>query len=102
MLDLPPELLLRVLCELPVRDALRLAETCKALHRACEIDQFWEEKIRRDYGLTSLPKTDDGRPSLKNFYKLVLHQYGKLLGLWQLTSLREWGALFQVSYGHRV
>ena len=100
LLNLPPEVLIEVFLRLPIKDCLKLAKTCKAMAEIANIDIFWEKKMRLDFHI----KVDQNKSrdsctasKAKHFYRNILHKYGKLLGVWQLSTFGHYGGLYQVN-----
>ena len=94
--NLPPEVLLKIFYNLPVRDIRNAIQTCKALNDILNSDVFWEKKIQYDFKL-DLKKDEEVRLSFKDFYLKILHPYGQLIGIWQVSSYGDYGGIFQVS-----
>ena len=95
--DLPPEILIRIFCNLPVKDILSLACTCLKFKDISTDNFVWEEKIYQDYRLKTKKCPDaEGDLSPQNFYRFILHKYGKHLGLWKSATSGHYSALFQV------
>ena len=102
LLTLPPEVLIEIFLNLPVQDWLRLSKSCKILAGIADIDILWEKKIEQDFGINvgSKDVTNYLKCSSfpKQFYRHILHKYGRLLGTWQLSTFGHYGGIYQVTY----
>ena len=100
LIDLPPEVLMKIFLDVSIDDVLCLAQTCKAVHEICDIPSFWDKKIEKDFKIKV--KRDDteifaeGKIPAKEFYKHMLYEYGSMIGLWQAASISNYGSIFQV------
>jgi len=92
--SLPAEVLTRIFLELPIIDCVNLAKAGRFLNEVSKIDLLWEKKIFRDFEI-NIKKVNCSGPSPRTFYSQILYKYGKLLGLWQVTSYGHRGGLFQ-------
>lgn len=48
--SLPPEILMSIFHNLPVRDGCQLSACCKQLYEIFQVELIWEQKILKDYG----------------------------------------------------
>ena len=96
LINLPPEVLVRIFFQLPVKDCFNLAKTCRFTNQISKIELLWDNKILEDFGI-DVKQAGSSGPSSRAFYRHVLSKYGKLLGLWQATTYGYYGGLFQVS-----
>ena len=98
LLHLPPETLIRIFLQLPVDDCLNFAKTCKVINKTSDIELLWVKKIRQDFKISAnIYSGKYSSHSARNFYRHILYKYGKLLGLWQVTTYGPSGGLLQVS-----
>jgi F-box protein 31 len=96
---LPPELLAHILAFLPGTQIANSSRVCKRFYEASLVDQIWQTRCRKEYGLTI---TGSQRLSAKQVYTLLLHKYGKCLGLWR-PDIAHYGGLVQVIFeGDRI
>jgi hypothetical protein len=103
LVHLPPETLIQIFLQLPVDDCLNFAKTCKVINKASDIDLLWAKKIRQDFKISAnIYSGKYPSHSARNFYRHILYKYGKLLGLWQVTTFGPSGGLLQVSIGYYV
>ena len=99
--NLPPEILIPIFVHLPVKDGCQLSVTCKRLYEIFQIEFIWEKKILHDFRINvKTPKEQHSKAEKSvtafEFYKSILHKYGKLLGVWQRKSFGHYGSIFQV------
>ena len=100
LVHLPPETLIRIFLQLSVDDCLNFAKTCKVINKASDIELLWVKKIRQDFGISAnIYSGKYSSHSARNFYRHILYKYGKLLGLWQVTTYGPSGGLLQVGIG---
>ena len=98
LVHLPPETLIRIFLQLPVDDCLNFAKTCKVINKASDIELLWVKKIHQDFKISvDIYSGKYSSHSARNFYRHILYKYGKLLGLWQVTTYGPSGGLLQVS-----
>lgn len=99
LLSLPPEVLIKIVHELKVRDIFSIAQTCKVLEEIANIESIWEAKISQDFKIDLNDcKSNPDSPNPKSFYKNVLAKLGKYLGSWQQVTFGHYGAIYQVHY----
>ena len=96
IVQLPPEILEKLLTRLSGRDICRLRQTCSRLLQVCDKNSVWWEISRRDYGV-DLPA---GAPA-REIYQKLLERFGFCLGLWQRTDLEYYGEVIQVCYDEK-
>ena len=99
--DLPPEILIQIFIDLPIKDGVQLALTCKNCYEVFQVEFIWETKIILEYGINvRRPKEIKCKSEMsvtaQDFYKNILYKYGKLLGTWQRKSYGYYGSIFQV------
>ena len=92
---LPIEILLNIYSYLKVNEALRLSLTCKRLSLITQEEFFWQDVIKKEFGIDLRQAKTRPIPA-KLFYQKVLHKYGRFLGLWQRLTLGHYGSLIQV------
>ena len=98
LVHLPLETLIRIFLQLPVDDCLNFAKTCKVINKASDIEILWVKKIHQDFKISvNIYSEKYSSHSARNFYRHILYKYGKLLGLWQVTTYGPSGGLLQVS-----
>lgn len=93
--NLPPELIIRILEELPSRDIGRLSRTCTQLRAICRTDIVWQKLCQQVCDI----KLEEWDTTYYNIYTKVLHRYGRCLGLWRRNIL-PYGGLMQVKVDH--
>ena len=93
IVQLPPEILEKILTRLTGRDICSLRQTCSTLLQVCDKNSVWAEISRRDYRI-DLP---GGAPA-REIYQKLLERFGFCLGLWQRTDLEYYGEVIQVCY----
>ena len=92
---LPLEILVKIFSYLRVNEALRLALTCKRLSLITQEEFFWQDLIKKEFGI-DLRQAKSRPVPAKIFYQKVLHKYGRFLGLWQRLTFGHYSALMQV------
>jgi len=96
LVHLPPETLIRIFLQLPVDDCLNFAKTCKVINKTSDIELLWVKKICQDFKISAdIYSGKYSSHSARNFYRHILYKYGKLLGLWQVTTYGPSGGLLQ-------
>ena len=91
--ELPPELCLLVVSQLPASDLCSLRASCSALRNICDLETVWVSRCRQDFNLhiaVDIPA--------KHLYQNLLFKYGRLLGTWQRHNLKFYGGLLRVYY----
>jgi len=101
--DLPPEILIQIFIDLPIKDGVQLASACKNCYEVFQVEIIWETKILMEYGINvRRPKEIKCKSEMpvtaQDFYKHILYKYGQLLGTWQRKSFGYYGSIFQVVY----
>ncbi|XP_056000497.1 F-box only protein 31-like [Ostrea edulis] len=94
LLSLPPELLTRILEEVPGKDLLNVCTSCKQLRDIVYVDSVWQRKCEEEYKFKSI---DGWNMSYRDLYNKVLRQYGDIVGLWW-RDFTYYGGLLQVKY----
>ena len=99
--DLPPEILIQIFIDLPIKDGVQLASACKNCYEVFQVEIIWETKILMEYGINvRRPKEIKCKSEMpvteQDFYKHILYKYGQLLGTWQRKSFGYYGSIFQV------
>ncbi|XP_076082197.1 F-box only protein 31-like isoform X1 [Mytilus galloprovincialis] len=89
--NLPPELIIRILEDIPSRDIGRLSRTCTQLRSICRTDIVWQKLCQKICDI----KVEEWDTTYYNIYTKVLHRYGRCLGLWR-RNMRPYGGLMQV------
>ncbi|XP_063437101.1 F-box only protein 31-like isoform X2 [Mytilus trossulus] len=89
--NLPPELIIRILEDLPGRDIGRLSRTCTQLRSICRTDIIWQKLCQQICDI----KVEEWDTTYYNIYTKVLHKYGRCLGLWR-RNMRPYGGLMQI------
>ncbi|XP_071141069.1 F-box only protein 31-like isoform X1 [Mytilus edulis] len=89
--NLPPELIIRILKDLPSRDIGRLSGTCTQLRSICRTDIVWQKLCQQICDI----EVEEWDTTYYNIYTKVLHRYGRCLGLWR-RNMRPYGGLIQV------
>ena len=84
--NLPPEILIPIFVQLPIKDLVNLSKTCKRLNDIFEDELVWEQKVLLEYDINLKRMKEQSYKAEhncipKDLYKL-LHKYGKLLGMW--------------------
>ena len=100
MSNLPPEILIPIFVQLPIKDLVNLSKTCKRLNDVFEDELVWEQKVRLEYGINLKRMKEQSYKaehncSPKDLYRL-LHKYGKLLGMWHRLQCGPRGSVYQV------
>jgi len=93
LLDLPIEILLQILQNLPVSDLCAVSISCKSLHSLVREESIWFHRAKQDFQ-AELQKEENF--SARQFYQQVLHKFGPLCGVWQRTDLRYYSGLIRV------
>ena len=86
MSNLPPEILIPIFVQLPIKDLVNLSKTCKRLNDIFEDELVWEQKVLLEYDINLKRMKEQSYKAEhncipKDLYRL-LHKYGKLLGMW--------------------
>ncbi|CAG2223147.1 FBXO31 [Mytilus edulis] len=89
--NLPPELIIRILEDLPSRDIGLLSGTCTQLRSICRTDIVWQKLCQKICDI----EVEEWDTTYYNIYTKVLHRYGRCLGLWR-RNMRPYGGLMQV------
>ena len=95
LLDLPEEIQVFILSQLDPTSLCSVALTCYHLHNIAAEEEIWVTLAKRLYGV-ELHVSDSFSPS--QFYKVWLHKFGPLLGLWQRTDLRYYSSLVRLTF----
>ncbi|XP_052096601.1 F-box only protein 31-like [Mytilus californianus] len=93
--NLPPELIIRILEDLPSREIGHLSRTCTQLRAICRTDIVWQKLCQQVCDI----KVDEWETTYYNIYTKVLHRYGRCLGLWRRNIL-PYGGLLQIKVDH--
>lgn len=94
LLQLPPELQLRVLLPLSAEDVAAVSASCRSLRQLCREESLWIQLARHQVGAV-LKVTEEFSPRL--YFQSVLYPYRHVLGLWQRRNLKYYGGLLKVS-----
>ena len=93
IVQLPPEILEKILTRLSGSDICSLRQTCSTLLQVCDKNSVWSEISRRDYGIDL-----SGAAPAREIYQKLLERFGFCLGLWQRTDLEYYGEVIHVCY----
>uniref|UniRef100_A0A8C4NG55 F-box domain-containing protein n=1 Tax=Eptatretus burgeri TaxID=7764 RepID=A0A8C4NG55_EPTBU len=95
-LQLPPELLSRILCELPGPSVAVVACTCRLLRAAASLDSVWRHRCRAEYRVwVAKQSMVDAGVCFRELYTNLLYPYKQILGLWQ-PLIGPYGGLLNV------
>ena len=100
MSNLPPEILIPIFVQLPIKDLVNLSKTCKRLNDVFEDELVWEQKVLLEYDINLKRMKEQSYKaqhncSPKDLYRL-LHKYGMLLGMWHRLQCGPRGSVYQV------
>ena len=71
-MDLPPEILQKIICFLSDEDLCRLRETCSVLRATCDADVVWTTLCSSHYGVQFTPTRNS---SARIFYQKTLRAF---------------------------
>ncbi|XP_062593048.1 F-box only protein 31-like [Saccostrea cucullata] len=94
LLLLPPELLTRILRNIPGKDLQNVCLSCKQLRDIAYDESIWKRKCEEEYKFKSI---NGWNVTYRELYHKVLHLYGDLVGLWW-RDFKYYGGLMQVKY----
>ena len=95
LLDLPAEVLLKILDCLSAPDLCSVALVQSSLKYLLQDESIWIKRAKQDFN-ADLKKYETSSP--RQFYQHVLHKFGPLFGLWQRTDLRYYSGLIKVYF----
>lgn len=99
LLEFPSEVLIAISCSVPAPDLANFSRVHSIIHTVVTDEEVWMARARKDYKIV-LNKLEGFSP--REFYQLVLHKYGKLLGLWKRTNHMFYGGLLRVFYDNHA
>ena len=99
LIDLPPEILQKIICYLSDEDLCRLRETCSKFRATCDADMVWTALCLSHYGVQFTPTRNS---SARIFYQKTLRAFVRN-GLLKVrrppaTSLWLWIWLFREAF----
>ena len=97
LLDLPAEVLLKILDCLSAPDLCSVALVQSSLKYLLQDESIWIKRAKQDFN-ADLKKYETSSP--RQFYQHVLHKFGPLFGLWQRTDLRYYSGLIKVHFNN--
>jgi len=97
LLDLPTEVLLRILANLSSSDICSVSLVQSALRYLVQDEGIWIRKAKDDFEI-ELKKSEAFSP--RQFYQRVLYRFGPLIGLWQRTDLRYYSGLIKIFFSN--
>jgi len=95
LVDLPSDVLIEILCSVPASGLAMISQVHSLLYTVANNEEVWIARAKQDYKVI-LKKSEGFSP--RDFYQLVLHKYGKLMGLWKRTNHLYYGGLLKVFY----
>ena len=93
LVNLPPELSLLIVRQLPASDLCSLRSSCSSLRDICDMEAVWLRRCQQDFNVEISPDT-----SARHIYQNLLYKFGHLLGTWQRLNLTFYGGLLRVYY----
>ncbi|XP_061196272.1 F-box only protein 31-like [Saccostrea echinata] len=94
LLLLPPELLTRILQNIPGKDFQNVCLSCKQLRDLAYDESIWKIKCEEEYKFKSITGWN---VTYRDVYHKVLRLYGDLVGLWW-RDFTHYGGLMQVKF----
>ena len=93
LVNLPPELSLLIVRQLPASDLCSLRSSCSSMRDICDMEAVWLRRCQQDFNVEISPDT-----SARHIYQNLLYKFGHLLGTWQRLNLTFYGGLLRVYY----